>query len=1033
MSTLLRCSRFCLLIPFLFASLANASEDSIEEIVVTGSYIKGSATDAASPVTVLGRDEIEQTGAPDIAALFESLTQINGGDTTPVAYGGTQVGVGGGGLTNVSLRGLGPTATLTLVNGKRLPNIGKKLRNGDRFVDISTLPLNMIERVEILRDGGSAIYGSDAIAGVVNFILRDDFEGLEVRGRYQEIDADSAPEYGLDVLWGWSGNDGATRITAGGTYMDRDPLKGAAHLGWRQDNFVGQGHLDISNQAEDPAVCESFGGQNIDANSNPSSRCYWRSGAHTLLVDGQDRTSYMVNLTHTFNEGAELYGSYSNSDNSAGKSSESTTLFQLVPGLVYNTAVLAPAFGLPGPGAGWANNPYFNADRGTAGTVAMTVQGEWFIPGLDADETRPDFRYGSDLETTRINLGLRGDFNIGDRAWNYDVSYTTGESIYEEFSDYLDVDRVLLGFNGFGGPNCQPNGGITVADANGDPVLEAQIAGARAWVGANVNPIGSPEFPFWRRDPVVLALTSTNAGDAASGCYFLNTHLSRFDTSSPYFMPREVLDWVWGTHRVAFAETELDVFDFVLAGEIFDLPAGTVSMAVGLQRREESRRTQRSPITIGEVDSFGGDQPFGGDYKYASYENQAFNLGRDIDAYFIEFQVPLHEQVDMQLAVRYEDYGGNVGDSVDPKVGFRIQATDDLVLRASAGTSFRSPSLAQLSEGNGYAGEFQQRDPLGDPAVRQGLSPILPVAERTRLPLTFHEGLASPDAKPEEATTYNLGAIWTPAAVEGLTFSIDYYDIEFTDKIISTPAQAATELQVPLFEAARDAGDFRDIVTGDPCTPGTVAAPVPTCEVNRDAYADVGESFYVIRDSNHVVTLTGGISQNAAKVETSGIDVDVSYDWTTSIGAFRATGRVSHIREFVLSGLFGLDDFDAADKTNQAPGHGNLVRSMPDLQMYYALSWFNGSHRATVNARTIGSYMDDNVRAVTPNLDSYTTVNFQYGYNWEMGNGSNLDLSFGIRDLFEEDPPILRTATGYDPAVTDPRGRYYYLEGRFSM
>jgi len=160
-------------------------EAEIEEVLVTGSYIRGTPLDAPSPVQVVDRASIEAQGAAIIWDVIKNLEVNSGSVTNPGSGDNSQVE----GTANVNLRNLGENSTLTLINGKRQVGAAANTRSGGEFVDLNAIPLVMTERVEVLTDGGSALYGADAVAGVVNIIMRTDFEGLEVYGDLQGVEA----------------------------------------------------------------------------------------------------------------------------------------------------------------------------------------------------------------------------------------------------------------------------------------------------------------------------------------------------------------------------------------------------------------------------------------------------------------------------------------------------------------------------------------------------------------------------------------------------------------------------------------------------------------------------------------------------------------------------------------------------------------------------------------------------------------------------------------------------------------------------
>jgi iron complex outermembrane receptor protein len=195
---------------------------AIEEVTVTGSYIRSTATDNASPVEIISSDYIANSGAIDVGELTAKWSFVSGSENNPDAFtaGETQ------GTSNVNLRGLGLSSTLVLINGTRQTFSGGVANDGSVFVDTSTVPITAIDRVEILKEGATATYGSDAVAGVVNFILRKDFEGLEIGGGYEEIANGSAGKSSFNFLTGFSGD--RTRGFFTGTYFEQEALSSAA-------------------------------------------------------------------------------------------------------------------------------------------------------------------------------------------------------------------------------------------------------------------------------------------------------------------------------------------------------------------------------------------------------------------------------------------------------------------------------------------------------------------------------------------------------------------------------------------------------------------------------------------------------------------------------------------------------------------------------------------------------------------------------------------------------------------------------------
>ena len=289
------------------ATAQSADGGGIEEIVVTGSYIKGSPEDAPSPIQVMDRDFIVESGVSDVAELVRNLEIASGSDTASqneFRFNGNS----GAGLANVNLRGLGPTSTLVLLDGKRMPFAGQKLADGDRFVDVNSIPITMIQRVEVLKDGGSAIYGSDAIAGVVNFITRRDFEGFELTGKYQTTDQGSQDDQTIGAIFGWSSDDSRMHFVVGGEYFDRTHLRSSEREDLTRDVYPKQ-NTTIVNRFSffgSDRGCEAAGFFTDNGFGSDPNACNRRASDTETFIPAQERASVMATFDFAFSEVAHL-------------------------------------------------------------------------------------------------------------------------------------------------------------------------------------------------------------------------------------------------------------------------------------------------------------------------------------------------------------------------------------------------------------------------------------------------------------------------------------------------------------------------------------------------------------------------------------------------------------------------------------------------------------------------------------------------------------------------------------------------------
>lgn len=1064
-------------------ALAVAQSGDIEEIVVTGSYLKGTPEDAPSPVQTLQREDIVASGVSDMSEVIRNLSVASGSDTAP-QDGARFNGAAGSGLANVNLRGLGPTATLVLLDGKRLPEAGQKLSDGDRFVDINSIPITMIERVEVLKSGASATYGSDAIAGVVNFITRSDFEGFEITGKYQDVTKGSQVDATIGAIFGLASDDGRTNFVIGGEWFDRQKMEAGDRSDLRADLYDKQdaafiNRFSIWPPAMDPN-CEAVGRgyyfDNFDG-SDPSA-CYEPGidRPNNIMIPAQSRGSVMADFRHSFSETFEFYGQASYMKGSSG-SKEEVNAGPIEPKYFLPTLIGATS-GVPIPALGWPNDPSLLNNGGIMPPPAFLPPG--LLPLSLADytlrtpgiEAAREYDSGNDNENWRVSGGVRGDFELGSKDWSYDFSVSYGENDFSTHTLEIDKDRLELAMYGLGGPNCTPNGTLDPTDPRA-ATARFLLAGAdgqfddTALAPGAVGPLEGlfmalsgplPGFPYINEDNLVMAMTSSNMGDASQGCYFFNPFLSRDLTGQPN--SEELLTWIeFPMDDYQKTNTFLTEVDLVFTGELFEFNGNMVQLAVGGQYREEGRRTDVNPQITGSVNSFG--RLSGGTSLGGLSENRNFDAERDIWAVFAEIGIPLTDDIDVQLAGRYEDYGGDIGSTFDPKLAIRWQTTDSLVLRGNVTSSFRGPALAQVNEGTGYSLEFgvvdvlgQGTNPAGANCVRTGRCAI-PDENSAPTIIIVKQGLETPDLQPESAVSWNIGAIWSPVQgmFEGLTVGADYYQINFEDKIIDVPTQAFLTEEQALFQSALAAGNFTIVdptlanfgAACDPTEaqydPGAANPLAEACQVNPGAYAiSPSNSQFdgnVLRrpDKTRSLQIISSRAINSGKVNVSGIDANLQYLFEAGPGQWIIDGNLNYIIEHKLKDFpTGQPDYDAAGWANRGPNR-RISRSMPDLKGNAGLSWFYNRHYARLGMRYVGSYKDDSVPTLRleEEFDDYFAFDANYSYTFDMGDMGDLQISLGAIDLFQADLPNVKDSRGVDLYTFDQRGRRLYASVLYRM
>ena len=1102
-----------------------AQDVEVEEVVVTGSFIRGSALDAPSPVQVVDRTSIEAQGAALIWDVIKNL-EVNSGSFTNSGSGErSQVE----GTAQINLRNLGENSTLTLINGKRVAPYAAITNNGGEFVDINAIPLVMTDRVEILTDGGSALYGSDAVAGVVNVIMRTDFEGFELYGDLQGVEAaGDAFDTTLSGIWGWASDDGDTHFVVSAERFERD------NLNVRDGNFIDENSQfngavsSITNAGISSAVfganinpayiandimdfnlsqggtgdqilrdplCSStldelgrpfYEGSLRETRGERGGGCNEDVSRFNFLSRDTKRSSVAMAFDHTFSEAAEFYSfvNYMENEitleggglNNTGGSSRTRgpTVQLATPGsYIGNPAWGGYALGQPAElgyyaaaagnirptAADITNNPNSLANGGP--NVSNIIYPR---DGIPRNGERSNY---NNSESTIVQAGLRGDFDYQDRPWSYDVGVSWSQSSNEQTYQTFNRERTELAAMGLGGPNCTPNGRSDF-DWQGQPgPFGGAIPTAWDYYGDGYTQTFFPNYVLTTRESISLGLTSSNQGQG--GCEFYNPYLTQFTNPNVANSP-ELMAYLNETVLRADKRNTLAVFDAVVGGELFDMAGGPAAIAIGAQYRQRDAKSRAPalnfpgiPNAILGYDDSGVPNAFhkvDNNYECANcifnFENQ-----RNTTAMFFEIALPFMENIETQIAVRYEDYGGFIGSDISPKFAISWRPTESLLLRGSYSQSFRAPNIGIVEEGL-EANSTVFKDPISNQQVRAGLIP--PTPENGESEFSYTLGGPAPFVGNEYADTYSLGFIWTPGGtLEGLSVQADAWRFEVTDRVLPEPAIRAVQPEIDRFLTVVDDPNnyiLNDSISADSdvldvaCDPNAIAAQFGVdsderlnCVVNPALYTDTTQGVGISRafrsESASLITLTLA-AINAGQINADGVDVKLGYNWDNDWGRFRVSADYTHVNTYELVGVPGLElglmdtgVFNAAGTT----GNNLHVRSLPDNKGNVTFSWQRNQQGLTLINRHIGSYQDlayattyelgnDLVRSlVEKSVSSYSTWDVQYRYSHDWGNSNlgNTVFTFGVLDMFNEQIPY-REANGlnYDATVFDPRGRRLY-------
>lgn len=725
------------------------AQGELEEIVVTGSYIKRNAEQLATPVDVFDRSEFESQGSPTMVDIVQNMPAVSGtvNRSEQFSSGGVITG-----LKMVNVRGMGMGRTLVLMNGKRMINNNFGTNAGEYPVDAGQMPNIALQRIELLKNGGSTTYGTDAMAGVFNFITRDKFEGFEVRGSHSFIqgsdgDSEIAAIYGVagdEYNWvtsveyehrntlaindanfdtnvvptaPWLSENGGHWLGYSsygnpGAYYPVDPITlepstwdagiGGPTGGYQTDPYCGE-------------VSDNGAGSFVVPSGTQPGRCGYYYTNFSNVIDPQTRIKVFSQLTVQASDTVELYaevlynrldtiyfGSPSYPPTNLSDSTNPIFIPASNPGFMdwYGT-LDAPTQLLYQDGAG---DPFGTAFRGRA----RAIEG----PAMEAPKRH---------DNVRLVMGSRGELPFAEDI-SYDISATW-------------------------------SGTFTHSDSpRGNDILTARYQAALTGLGgAKCSPVNDDIY-----DPANDALR----GDTASGCYYWNPFGSALfgGIDNDEARAAGVEDWYFGMAAGSTNATQFTA-DAVFSGELdVEMPGGTVAWAAGAQYRYFLSNYLPSGDNYADV----GTQE--SQFQFLGFSFPARTLYRRY-SFFGEVNVPLLDNLSIDAGLRFEDY--EIDTVLKPKLAARWDALDWLAVRASYEQVFRTPiipgnSTITLQQ---VAGEYY----------------------------TFETPV--PDAlDPEEMTNIGVGLI---ANWEGLTASVDYYMMDLEGPFATETFTSGTTVYFP--------------------------------------------------------------------------------------------------------------------------------------------------------------------------------------------------------------------------------------------
>lgn len=946
---------------------------TLDRVQVTGSRIRAVNAETTAPVLTIGRAELENTGLTSVGDVLFNIAASDGGALRNI----TTSTNGSDGTQNISLRGLGATRTLVLVNGRRW------LTQGDGTVDLNTIPIAVVERIEVLKDGASAIYGSDAIAGVINVITRTNFEGAEARayiGQYAQGD-------GFQQAYDFTLGASTDRVNAvvSVSYTDQEPV----FAGNREISSVpvfGAGDLasggafgssfplfarfvtctgESTTTATGFATCPTTGGNRTNIigrpgttpadfrpwvsfttdNSGTSDRYNFAPQNYLLQPIERFNVYGQGTLRLTDNINANVQATYVRRD--------STQQLAQVPLTLNITGSQGPQWAFA-PTSDNVFNPF-----------GVDIQQIGFRSQF-AGPRRPSYVN----DNSALTASFDGTFELGERFFNWDVG-----------TSYLDSEFTQRG-SGY-----------------------INLFNLRRALGAS------------RRNPTTGALECLDAGgQVIRGCVPFNLFggpdlgLGAGVISQAEY--DAMVNYVTYTQVSTFQNSTTDYFAN-LAGEIAELPAGILGFAVGVERRETDYFNQPDALVAGGGSSDNFSEPTSGE---VSSDEVYAELNIPVLA-----DIPFVQMLEVNLAARYSDYSASglfngqnvvpqIGEDTATKLGVKWQMNDQILLRGTWSESFRAPSVTDLFSGGGES--FPQAlDPCASTAGRfAALTPEqqarciasgVPAGGYAQSNTQIRSLVGgNPDLQPENGTTRTFGIVYSPGWATGLDFTLDYYNIRLENALAFRGSQS----------------------------------------ILNSCFRDLEELFcgFVQRSPTGEILTLRQTQFNLAQGEVEGYDFTVGYRMPeTAYGSFAVKWDSTYQTKNDLFGTVG--EYNGAP-TWRLRSNLSLDWQLGDFEAnwtarYYSgldedCSGFAGLFEAGFTTMELCSNYDDTTfnanRSAENRIGATTYHDVQVGWQapW------NAKIMVGARNVFGHEPPrvVNSFAHSFDGAYDLPEGGFYYMQ-----
>lgn len=932
-----------LLSPMASAADAVTEEvDNVERIQVTGSRLSSTNLSQPTPITTIDADEIAKFGTQDLASILSELPAVGATDTLV----GNNNSNAGAGLSSADLRRLGSNRTLVLVNGKRHVAGAE----GSAQVDLGTIPANMIKRVEIITGGASAIYGSDAVSGVVNVILKDDFEGLEfnVAGS-TSTEGVGAENTSVNILAGTSTSDGKGNITffAG---VDRfsetlnTDIRQFSNFGNINNPLNGSEDDSENNGIADRLTVPNILSERIDENGvlNPF------GGRGTLWAFKDDGTPVIQTDRTTLNTGSFAFGDFPNGCDTCFHSENyenyqpslkkvyvgSSVNYDINKNITFysdfkyvNSDILQqfqPSFRFGNVSINVAENAFLDEglrqtflDDGTSNVALAKFFDE--LGPRTADNKRSTFRFVG---------GFKGDFTLSETSFEYDLFYVEGQTTNRRKT----LNSLIVG-------NLSAALDSVIDPSTGNAVCRNQLESAQGEAYSDPATVNGDQCVAYN------PFGFNQASDAAKD--FVAADVTRED---------KITQKVFGGSIVSDTS------------EFFELQGGAIEFAAGFEYREESSEGTTDEFTKSGFLANAATPDSFGEY--------------DVTEFFAELKLPLlegkflAEELTLDAAFRTADYS-HAGRADAWKVGLIYSPIEELRIRSTYGFAVRAPNITEAFSpvSPGFANISDPCDTSrtgNDPdraanCAAQGIASSFVANDNVSIDLLSggNDQLVS-----EESTSLTAGIVWTPDYIEGFSIAADFYDIVIDDAITFIGAQ--------------------DVI--DNCVDATGGPDASFCsQIDRNS------------TTNDIELVRSGYL-NAAALETQGVEFTLAYRTDLNFVSLPGDLKVNLIGNKLLE-LQQFDFQDRPDEINVEKGEIgdpslqlrlSAVYSYDDLDVSWTSRYIDRSARFDVSP---GADIPEDISPAY--VGSITTHDLSSAYKLN----DTFSFNVGVRNLFDKTPP----------------------------